>query len=146
MSLAKYIEKLKDLSFYEVTIGYTTICLFAESELVEGQKGYSVDPNGKILTGEKDGDWKKSWLVIGHEELCGDPIFVDLDLEHLPVFTAIHGIGSWNETLIADNFESFIKSLEFLAESTSKEDTLGKIKSLNQQADFEFWELLFEED
>ena len=50
------------------------------------------------------------------------------------------------QNLIADNFESFMKSLEFLAKSTSKEDTLGKIKSLNQQADFEFWELLFEED
>ena len=97
MNIAKYTGKLKDLSFHEVTIGYSTIYLFAKSGLVEGQKGYSVDPNGKILTGEKDGDWKNSWLVIGYEELCGDPIFVDLNLEHLPVFTAIHGIGSWNK-------------------------------------------------
>ncbi len=87
---------MKDLPFHEVTIGYTTIYLFAEIELSEGQKGYSIDPNGKSLVGEKDGDWKNSWLVIGFEELCGDPIFVDLDLEHLPVFTTGHGIGSWN--------------------------------------------------
>jgi hypothetical protein len=146
MNIAKYTKKLKDLSFHEVTIGYTTIYIFAETELSEGQKGYSVDPIGKSLIGEKDGDWKNSWLVIGFEELCGDPIFVDLDLEHLPVFTAGHGIGSWNESLIADSFESFIKSIEFLAESKSKEDTLGKIRSLNQKADLEFWESLFAED
>ncbi len=76
MNIAKYTEKLKDLSFHEVTIGYTTIYLFAETELSEGQKGYSVDPNGKSLVGGKDGDWKNSWLVIGFEELCGDPIFL----------------------------------------------------------------------
>lgn len=94
MDIAKYTKKLNDLSFHEVTIGYTIIYLFAEAELSEGQKGYSVEPNGKSLVGEKDGEWKSSWLVIGFEELCGDPIFVDLDSEHLPVFTAVHGIGS----------------------------------------------------
>jgi hypothetical protein len=146
MSLAKYTEKLKDLPFHEITIGYTTIHLFAEAELYEGQTGYSIDSNGNSFGSEEDGDWKNNWLVIGYEEFCGDPFFIDLDLENFPVFTAIHGIGIWQETLIADSFESFIKSLKLVAKSMPREETLGEIRSLNQLANLEFWELLFEED
>ena len=132
MSLAKYIEKLKDSPFHEITISSTTIYLFTKDELCEGQIGYSVDSNGKSLTSEKDGNWKNSWLVIGYEELCGDPFFTDLDSQDFPVFTAIHGTGNWEQTLIADSFESFIKSLKIIARLKPKEETLEKIKSLNQ--------------
>ncbi|HLM62139.1 MAG TPA: hypothetical protein VK308_15145 [Pyrinomonadaceae bacterium] len=146
MNVTKYKEQLKDLPFYEITIGYTTIHLFTEAELSEGQIGYSVDSKGNSFIGNKDDDWKKNWFVIGFEDLCGDPMFIDLDSKVFPVFTSIHGTGNWEQILIADSFESFIKSLKIIAELKPKEETLEKIKSLNQQADSEFWELLFEED
>ena len=146
MNFSKYIEKSKDLPFYEITIGYTTIHLLTEAELSEGQIGYSVDSEGNSFTGNNYGDWKKNWVVIGYEDLCGDPIFIDLDFEKFPVFTAIQGTGNWEQTLIADNFESFVKSLKIIAGLKLKEEILAQIKKLNQKADLEFWELLFEED
>ncbi|MDQ3713232.1 MAG: hypothetical protein M3388_13570 [Acidobacteriota bacterium] len=60
MSLANYIEKLKDSPFHEITIGYTTIYPFTKDKLFEGQIGYSVDSNGNSFIGKKDGDWKKN--------------------------------------------------------------------------------------
>lgn len=146
MNVSKYIEKINDLPFREVSVGLTTIHLFSENEVFDGQLGYSVDTIGNSLVGEKNGDWKKTWLVIGYEDLCGDPIFTDLDKKNFPVFTAIHGTGNWNEKLIAESFDNFIKSLKFVSEFQTKEQAIKKIQSLNQQIDLEFWMLLFETD
>ncbi len=145
MSFSKYIQKLNRISFNEVTIGLTTIYIFPEDEIDENQIGYSFDSEGQSLVGESNGDWKKNWLVIGYESLCGDPLFTDIETENFPVFTAMHGVGSWNENLIADNFESFVKSLEIGAKCKLKESCLEEIKTLNKMSDFEFWEVLFDD-
>ncbi len=145
MSFPKYVEKLKETFFNEITIGLTTICIFSEDKIDENQLGYSVDSEGNSLVGESDGDWKKNWLVIGYEDLCGDPIFTDIETENFPIFSAIHGMGSWKENLIADNFECFVKSLEIAAKCKMKESCLEEIKNLNKKSDFEFWELLFKD-
>jgi hypothetical protein len=47
------------------------------------------------LTGQSEGDWKPNWLVIGFEDLCGDPLFVDIESAGFPVFTAAHGMENW---------------------------------------------------
>jgi hypothetical protein len=63
--------------FYEVSIGYRAVTLFAADELEEAQIGYSIDINGQFLTGTGDGDWYSSWRVIGNKDETGDPIFID---------------------------------------------------------------------
>lgn len=65
----------------------------------------------RILRGINEGDWNPNWLVIGHEDLCGDPIFVDLSHSTLPVFTAAHGQDRWDKELLASTFGGFVLAL-----------------------------------
>ena len=76
-----------------VSIGYAGIELFDEAALKTNQIGYSVMDNGESLVGDGEGDWKASWIVIGYETNCGDPIFLDTDQSQHPVYTAMHGAG-----------------------------------------------------
>ncbi len=104
---------------------------------------------------------KYSWLVIGYEELCGDPFFVDLNEKELPVFTAAHGEGAWNPLLIASSFIGFIECLNEIRRISNGRDNpvsleknplpeveqnqvLSKISELNGNASLEFWESWFE--
>ncbi len=80
MNAHHYIAIRNRLPIARVSLGYTTVVIFSESELEEAQVGYSESDSGETFRGEKKGDWKKSWLVIGFEDLCGDPIFVDLNV------------------------------------------------------------------
>ena len=43
---------------------HVAITLYSVDEIPARQKGY--DGHG----------WKTAWVVIGHDDLCGDPIFV----------------------------------------------------------------------
>ena len=141
------------------SIGYSGLHFFIESEFSEGQRGYSVDDEGKSLVGKDEGDRQVGWKVIGYEESCGDPIFVDTDLEGIPVFTAIHGMGDWTPVQIADSFEAFKKNLKIVLEisvgrenpvmlernpigESERKNALGEIRQLNPRSDTEFWELL----
>src|SRR5215204_4410547 len=112
MDAHQYIGIRNAIPFEKVSLGYRTVLLFPVAELEEAQLGYSVGDAGETLAGENESDWKSSWLVIGYEDLIGDPIFIDLNTQELPVFTAAHGEGAWNPELIASSFEGFIKALE----------------------------------
>lgn len=112
MNVEHYIQLRKEIAFESVSFGYTTVNLYPTEELEDAQVGYSVSDSGESFTGEKEGDWRKEWFVIGSEDLCGDPIFVELTKPELPVFTAIHGEGDWNPVLIASSFKAFINALE----------------------------------
>jgi hypothetical protein len=160
MNTHQYIEIRNRLPLAQVSLGYTTVAIFSESELEEAQLGYGVSDSGETFTGEKKGDWKKSWLVIGSEDLCGDPIFVDLDAPELPVFSAAHGQGEWTPVMIASSFEGFVKALQEI-ESISdgrqnpvqlqrnpllvseRERVLRRIAELNPDASLDFWESWF---
>ena len=148
-----------DHQLEEISLGYTTLHFFSAEEYVAGQIGYSVDPNGNSLVGENNGDWKQTWGVIGFEDLCGDPIFVDIGAAQLPVYTAAHGAGDWNPTLIADSFEGFRKSLKIVREIAAGRENavkleanpigveeagraLNSIGAINPNSDIEFWMLL----
>ncbi len=145
----------------EVSFGSTTIHLFSEDELLKGQVGYSIDPNGTSLIGTEEGDWKSNWFVIGYEDLCGDPFFIDLDTDNFPVLTAIHGIGSWNEQEVAESFSKFISILELIDKisinrktivlleqnplsSKEKRMILEEIRKGIQNSSTSFWENLLE--
>ena len=91
---------LPDIKKKTITIGYSGLELFGKPELQAGQIGYSVSPDGKQLSGAGSGYWNESWVVIGHEVICGDPIFIDTDNLQYPVFTAMHGKGTWSPRLI----------------------------------------------
>jgi len=100
----------------EVSIGYETIRMYKGPELESAQVGYAVTPAGESLTGDGDGDWLSKWLVIGYEELCGDPIFIDTSCEEFPVYTAMHGEGRWDAKPIAVSLAAFGKSLSAIAQ------------------------------
>jgi hypothetical protein len=71
-----------------VTVGDATYVLAATNALGETQLGYRTSPDGEDLTGDGEGDWRSSWLVVGGEEDLGDPLFVDLAEIEFPVYTA----------------------------------------------------------
>jgi len=143
----------------ELSIGYETIRVYRAPDLKSLQIGYSISPTGESLTGEKEGDWLKKWIVIGYGECCGDPIFIDSTAEGFPVYTAIHGEGSWNAKRIAVSLEQFGLALSAVAEAakgrespvliennpiteSEKQTTLATIEHLNPGIDLEFWKIL----
>ena len=163
MTLETFKPVLEKIKIPEISIGYSTIHLFEQDKLEEGQIGYAVDPKGKSLTGTAGGDWRPTWVVIGYEGLLGDPIFVDIAQQDFPVYTAMHGMGEWLEEKIADSFHGFIKGLELISgiavgrespvlldqNPISDEDirqTITRIEQENPTSNIEFWELLLGND
>jgi hypothetical protein len=160
MNAHHYIQIRNRLPIAQVSLGYTTVAIFSESELAEAQIGYSVTDSGETIPGEKKGDWKNSWLVIGSEDLCGDPIFVDLNVPEFPVFTAAHGEDQWTPVMIATSFVGFVKALEEIERisdgrqnpvqlqrnpllDAERERILRRIAEFNPTASLEFWESWF---
>src|SRR5258705_4657860 len=160
MSVRNYIEVRNDLSLEGVSLGYTTVTLFAAAELKDAQVGYSVSDSGVPFTGEQEGNWRDSWFVIGYEDFSGDPLFVDIAKPEFPVFTAGHGEGDWSPTMIASSFQGFVKALEEIkrlsegrnnpvqlernpVSAVERERALSRIAELNQNVSLEFWENWF---
>jgi len=145
----------------EVSFGYTTIRIFPISELAAEQVGYSITAIGQSLTGEKDGEWLKSWLVIGFEDLGGDPIFIDTSQEDFPVYTAIHGESRWDAKRIADSLNGLMYALSAIADvakgreypvalennplkQSEREAALAVIRQHNPTTNLDFWKDLLE--
>ncbi len=90
--------------------------LIAAEKLGEGQVGYAVGEDGASLVTGKEGDWKKSWVVVAVSTLFGDPYFLDvskLDAEgDCPVYAGQKTErGTWKTTLAASSFASFVNIL-----------------------------------
>lgn len=90
--------------------------LLAADKLKEGQVGYAVAEDGTTLVTGKEGDWKKSWVVVAVSTLFGDPYFLDvskLDAEgDCPVYAGQKTErGTWKTTLAASSFASFVNIL-----------------------------------
>jgi hypothetical protein len=160
MNTKQYIEIRRKVSLNDVSLGYQTVKLIPVHELNEAQLGYSITESGETITGDYEGDWKRNWLVIARDELLGDPLFVDLNEEDLPVYTAEHGEGAWSATIVSFSFKGFIQALEEIdrighgrrnpveLEQNPFSDA-GRKQSLNRIAEvcgdisFEFWESWF---
>lgn len=97
-----------------ISIGYSGISIYGDAEISEAQVGYSRRSNGSSLVGNNIGDWHESWLVIGCDQGCGDPIFIDTNTNELPVYTAMHGQGQWEPKLISRSYDLFIQILDKL--------------------------------
>ena len=63
----------------------------------------------------KDGEWRKTWVLIGQSSLLGDPYFLDvskLDAEgDCAAFTAMSGAGRWEARLCGSSFAQFLRIL-----------------------------------
>jgi hypothetical protein len=94
----------------ELKVGDGVVRLATPDELDDLQVGYGVGPDGDDLSGNARGDWRASWIVIGVEEDLGDPVFVDLADAKLPVFTAMHGAGTWDPRPVAPSFQHLLAS------------------------------------
>jgi len=152
-------EKILEGILPEVSFGVETIHVCRASQLPDLQTGYSISPTGEQLTGTGAGDWRKEWVVIGYEDCCGDPIFIDSSARGFPVYTAVHGEGSWEPTPIAVSLEAFGRALSAVTHTAQgrghpvalegnplsqreKEATLATIQRDNPGLNLEFWEIL----
>lgn len=134
----RYLELRNAIPFHVVSLGYAGITLYDIKELEKAQMGYSIDDKGNSLVGDSPGDWNKNWLVIGSDDLCGDPIFIDMNNESFPVYTTMHGEGNWEPDLISISFSNFIKALGYIKDvSIGRENPVELKKNPIDSRDFE---------
>ena len=156
------LDIINSFPFREVSLGYRTLTLVSTEDLKEAQIGYSVDADGQSLVGINEGDWHSSWFVIADEDETGDPIFIDIDDDKYPVYTAMHGEGDWEPNKIAVSLKSFTLALSYIKElSVGRENPvaleknpialeeqkriLTLISEDNKNIDIEFWESWLED-
>lgn len=145
----------------EISLGITTIRISRAENLEQLQVGYARDPQGRPLTGEAEGDWKSSWVVIGEDDACGDPIFIDSAQDGFPVYTAMHGQGDWRPVRIASSIRGLGYALSALSQAsrgrqdpvalesnplTAEERTalLSHIRYHNPDINLDFWTTLMD--
>jgi hypothetical protein len=143
----------------KTSFGCTTIHVYRLPELESGQVGYSISPDGEPLTGDKDGDWRSTWLVIGYDDTSGDPLFIDTSEAGYPVYTAMNGQGRWDSERIAISLPAFAYALSAVAAvakgrehpvaleqnpltQSEKDIVLASIRQQNPNMDVRFWETL----
>jgi hypothetical protein len=145
----RYVARREAVSLDEIALGYRTVRLLRPDELAPAQEGYQGE------------GWPADWLVVATEDELGDPIFTDLSIEQLPVFTAPHGQGDWEPVQLADSFDGFVAALAEVASISTGRDhpvgleenpvpdaerkqILGRIRAANPHSDYEFWRSWFE--
>jgi SMI1 / KNR4 family (SUKH-1) len=93
-------------------------------EMAKEQEGFAIGEDGTLRTTSKDGEWRKSWIIVAQSTLLGDPYFLDvskLDAEgDCPVLTAMTGSARWEARLCASSFAQFVRIL-----ATGMEVALG---------------------
>lgn len=122
MYLDELKEMLKLLKFESEKIEeFANFYIFKLEELESKQVGYSIDTNGNSLICDKEGSWKREWIVVGYETLCGDPIIIDTNEVKLPVSLLMHGMGEWTGgTFISELTDLFVKELKSVSSFISE--------------------------
>jgi hypothetical protein len=99
----------------EVATPVERVRLFASHEIATEQRGFTLLEDGTPRATHKDGEWRKTWIVIARSSLLGDPYFLDvskLDAEgDCSVFTAMNGAGRWEARLCGSTFAQFLRIL-----------------------------------
>jgi hypothetical protein len=89
--------------------------LFSSAEIAQEQIGFSVADDGTPRTMTKDGEWRKTWILVARSSLLGDPYFLDvarLDAEgDCEIYTAMTGAGRWERRLCGSTFAQFLRIL-----------------------------------
>jgi hypothetical protein len=153
--LVKTLDGLKPL---EISYGAGGLKVFAATEFEAEQIGFAVDTDGSSLCDTDEGCWQSNWIVIGLDTGLGDPIFIDTQSDEFPVFTAIHGEGSWEPEPVAISLKAFAQCWgEFanIAKGRSNpveqdenppteeeiDGFLSRVQKINgAKADIEFWQ------
>jgi hypothetical protein len=112
MDVPKRYKEIRQSLPGGISFGCGGISLSPLEGIEQEQVGYSVAADGTPLSSEQDGAWRPSWVVIGQETACGDPIFIDTASAAMPVFTAIHGEGAWHPNPVASSAEAFAKCVQ----------------------------------
>jgi hypothetical protein len=123
-----YPLRRSSLGFDAVPYGVGGIELYQVGELEGAQTGYSVDTEGRSLTGSDPGDWSSDWIVFGFETACGDPIFLSSGQPH-SVFTAMHGEGDWSPDVVAPSIEKFWDCLEIFRGFAAGRGSPGELEA-----------------
>jgi hypothetical protein len=102
------------------SFGVVSLLMFSNESSIKNQTGFSIDRDGNPIFGFDEGDWQEGWYVIGIDQNCFDPIFIDLNDPDLPIYKASASMGSWEENLICENYQSFLKSLKLVENLKTK--------------------------
>ena len=156
------IDKIKAFlsSATDISLGYNEINFLSSESLEEEQIGYSFDSNGKSLVTDREGDWKKEWIVIASDQM-GDPFLIDTSSSSLTVLSAVHGEGSWEPFVVAESLEKFKGIIAILLRVSRKrsdpvtlernpitekerQTALAEIQAANPRAEISFWEVYLE--
>ena len=120
---ANYTIRLARMPGLDISLGVGGLQLFPASEIEGEQTGYSVKKDGTSLVTDADGGWKASWIVIGCEKSCGDPLILDTSNAALPVLSDFSGQGRWDPVPISPSLEAFLSSFEKFAKLAAGRST-----------------------
>ncbi|MGG3673271.1 thiamine transporter [Bacillus cereus] len=98
--IAELLKRIETSKQQDIELGSYEIYLFSESELEKGQVGYRYDKHKNSLISEGNGKWQEGWIGIGYETDMGDPVFVNVDDDVYPVYTAERGTETWQPVYI----------------------------------------------
>ena len=95
---------------------FQELIIYAAPELSRAQVGFRGPRLGDDAFVAPHG-WRKSWVVIGFD--AGDPYFLDttktLPNGDSPIWTAMHGTGTWEPLLAASSLTQFLHILQVWA-------------------------------
>jgi hypothetical protein len=87
--------------------------------------------------------WNKSWLVVGRESLCGDPIVIELDSKSKGVAIASACTGEWIAAPLAESVYQFFAMREtlrrFQGGSVSRSSAIAAFRSINLSEAADTW-------
>ena len=98
----------KDIDF---EWGAVTLFIHGLPGLVEWQEGYRWEAGSRDRL---DPEWKPQWVAIANWD--GDPAIADTSKPETPIYTAMHGEGTWEPKPIAPNLGAFLAAVGIWAE------------------------------
>ena len=91
---------------------FQALTLYAAPELERAQVNFRGTRPGDESFVAPHG-WRRSWVVIAYDN--GDPYFLDVSKQtpdgECPVWTAMHGTGTWEPSLAASSLAQFLRIL-----------------------------------
>jgi hypothetical protein len=95
---------------------FQELVIYAAPELERAQVGFRGPRLGDDAFVAPHG-WRRSWVVIAYD--TGDPYFIDTTKVardgDTPIWTAMHGTGTWEPILAASSLAQFLKILHVWA-------------------------------
>jgi hypothetical protein len=106
---------------FEIPWTFEWLMLYGPGNLMDGQAGY------RWISGVEEElieEWNADWVVIG--DCSADPVIADTSKPETPIFTAMHGCGSWEPELIAPNLGAYLQILSHWVDALTENE--GRIE------------------